>query len=142
MEEDMRKLIARLEVHEDTEADSSETRPSESYLEGKPNPLEPWTIVLAPDQFVGHSKLDVLAHELGHFVSLLSETPIAVKDVDNTLGRQPSTHYQFAIDRYAEESEAWDIAKMIKPNIPDSTVDYSLGTYKTMINHAQVGGEV
>lgn len=140
----MAKLVAKIEIYEDDKASGSFTSPPDNFINGLANPYEPWTITLASREIekIGHSKVDVMAHELGHFVSLFNGTPVAAKDIANTRQTDIIPRYQFLADRYAEETEAWDIGRVIKPDIPDETVKFSLNTYKVMVDRAKFQSEI
>ena len=122
------ELLATLKIYRD-DSGGKET----SYSRHKPGTSE-YEIVLRPkaDAMVskyGNQTVDVLAHELGHFVGNFAKTPTAKKS-----GFWWTTTNQ----ELESEKEAWRIARDIKPDISQEIEKDAVGAYeklaKTMPN--------
>jgi len=115
------KKIATLEVFEVEPSDDAETREASSFYQ---QGVAPWRdkhrIVLNPIHTCAacgeYDKVHVLAHELGHFVSHLTESPSAVADSNRNM-----YELLLGIDtRIPEEEYAWSITeKMGLPLDPE-----------------------
>ena len=123
--------------------------------DAKPGPSEASTNVKVPGKYwlkilpspEGHpgTMAENLAHELGHIIGDIFETPAAKADqrsieaargrggvVENTyskLGFMPTAIKNSLV---ASEAEAWELGRKMIP-IKQETIDRSLGTYKKIM---------
>jgi hypothetical protein len=151
-----RKLIGKLEVYMDDGTDnkigsSSIHSPLAALLpESKFTPDEPWIIVLRPKDNVRGSELDVLSHELGHFACQVLRTPASLRDMRGSLlvNMALDSPYGWAHTeptsraKYAAESEAWDVARMINPSLKEGIAEAALDTYRDVIRIGEAEKEL
>ena len=93
----------------------------------------------APD---GAPMVDVLAHELGHVLANIMDTPANAKDPRvvaaknhigetwHTMARLFGVSNSEAQRMVDAETEAWEIGKKIHPGTRKESVEFALGTYR------------
>ena len=150
----MRKLLGSVEVWETDEVDVSGLGAERDAV--KPTEVigKKWVLNLVTkeiDMKTGKvaDKATILAHELGHFVSQVLRSPVSDADMTaraglirqerefsplaRLLGLSPRLKQdelkKMADLRYKAEAEAWDIAKVIKPNLDKEVAKNALATY-------------
>lgn len=132
----VRQAIILVTVHEDGPMQSSVTKPAFSYKQGGMIGL--YLVDVYPNDMVPDAKMvDTAAHEFGHVLANIFETPVSSADPRHgatpllrhalDTNQAPPEVLQREVDA---EAEAWDFAQKMWPDLDPAAREANLDTYK------------